>query len=244
MTPLPRRALAEVIGTFFLCFVGVSALCTNTLKGADGSGLLGVALAHGLALSVAIGALGKVSGGHFNPAVTLTMVATRQMPPKAGFVYVASQLAGGTLAGFAAKLAYSQGTYVAAGGGVPAPAEDVGFGLAVLLEAIATFFLLIAVFGTAVDAKAPSLGGFGIGLTVTFNILAIGPLTGASMNPARTFGPAVAYSLTPGVGAAAWASHLVYWIGPVLGGIVAGVLYCGFFLSPAPSEKPPGSGID
>src|SRR3954451_25447929 len=100
MIPLPRRALAEAIGTCFLCFVGVSAICTNTLVGAAGSGLLGVALAHGLALSIAISALGKVSGGHFNPAVSITMVATRQMPPQAGVVYVVSQLLGATLAGF------------------------------------------------------------------------------------------------------------------------------------------------
>jgi aquaporin Z len=234
MIPLPRRALAEAIGTFFLCFVGVSAICVNAMG--PGSGLLGVAVAHGLALSIAISALGKVSGGHCNPAVTTTMIVTRQMPPMAGFVYIGSQLAGATLAGLAARMAFPADVYSAAGGGVPAPGPNVSIGVAIMLEAIATFFLLMAVFGTAVDVKAPAIGGFGIGLTVTFDILAIGPLTGASMNPARTFGP--------GLAAWVWNGHLIYWIGPILGGAVAGLIYTSLFMSPVPPEKPVGSGID
>ncbi len=237
MIPLPRRAVAEAVGTFFLCFVGVSAICVNAKSPDGGSGLLGVAIAHGLALSIGISALGKISGGHFNPAVSITMVATRQLPPLDGVVYVVSQLIGGTVAGFCAKVAFAASVYTKAGGGVPVPAPDVSFGVAVFLEVIATFFLLTAIFGTAVDPKAPAIGGFGIGLTVAFDILAVGPLTGASMNPARTFGPALA--------AGVWDSHLIYWIGPIIGGLIAGFLYTGLFLNPyPPSEKPPGSGID
>src|ERR1051325_9798739 len=119
MTPLARQAVAEAIGTFFLCFTGVAAICTNTLMGASGPGLVGIALAHGLALSIAISALGKISGGHFNPAVTTTMVATRQMPLGAGLAYVLAQLIGGTLAGFAARAGYSPAVYIEAGGGIP-----------------------------------------------------------------------------------------------------------------------------
>jgi MIP family channel proteins len=226
--------LAEAIGTFFLCFAGVSAICVD--KMGSGSGLLGIAVAHGLALAVAISALGKVSGGHCNPAVTTTMIATRQMPPMDGLVYIVSQLIGGTLAGLAARAAFPVKVYLSAGGGVPTPAPEVSMGIAILLEAIATFFLLIAVFGTAVDAKAPNIGGFGIGLTVAFDILAIGPMTGASMNPARTFGP--------GLAAGVWTGHLIYWIGPILGGVIAGFVYTKLFMSPVPPEKPVGSGID
>jgi len=236
MAPLPHRAIAEAIGTFFLCFVGAAAICTNTLQGDHGAGLVGIALAHGLALSIAISALGKVSGGHFNPAVSVTMVVTNQMTAMAGLVYVISQLVGATLAGFAVKMAFSEAVYTAAGGGVPVPGAGVSQGVAIFLEVIATFFLLIAVFGTAVDVKAPSIGGFGIGLTVAFDILAIGPLTGASMNPARTFGP--------GLAAGIWTAHHVYWIGPIVGGVIAGLVYTQLFISPVPSEKPPGSGID
>jgi MIP family channel proteins len=235
MIPLPRRALAEAIGTFFLCFTGVCAICINAREH-GGSGLLGVAVAHGLALGIAISALGKVSGGHFNPAVSAAIMATRQMPPLAGLVYIVSQLIGATLAGFIARAAFSAEVFHLAGGGVPVPAADVSFGLAILLEAITTFFLVIAVFGTAVDIKAPQVGGFGIGLTVTFDILAIGPLTGASMNPARTFGPAVAANI--------WTGHAIYWIGPIVGGVVAGLIYAGFFMTPVPPLKPAGSGIE
>ena len=247
MISLWKRALAEVIGTFFLCFIGVAVICTNAQEGRDGSGLLGIALAHGLALGVAITALGKVSGGHFNPAVSVTMIATRQMGPVSGLIYVVAQLAGGTLGGFAAKAAYPAATYVSANGGVPglSGAMAGSLNVAVMLEAIATFFLLIAVFGTAVDPKAPSVGGFAIGLTVSFDILAIGPLTGASMNPARSFGPAVAASFgatkIPGI----WTNHALYWVGPLLGGLVAGWIYALFFLSKVPPpQKPVGSGID
>lgn len=232
MTPLARQALAEAIGTFFLCFTGVAAICTDTQMAPNGPGLVGIGLAHGLALAVAISALGKVSGGHFNPAVSATMVATRQMTPVAGAFYVVSQLVGATLAGFAAKAGFAADVYAKAGGGVPVPGPGVSMGAAIFLEVIATFFLLIAVFGTAVDPKAPRIGGFGIGLTVAFDILAIGPITGASMNPARTFGPALAANI--------WTAHAVYWIGPILGGLIAGWIYTAFFLTPAePAAAPP-----
>jgi glycerol uptake facilitator-like aquaporin len=95
--------------------------------------------------------------------------------------------------------------------------EVVTFGQGVVVEAVLTFLLVFAVFGTAVDPRAPRVGGFAIGLVLTFDILAGGPLTGASMNPARTFGPAIASGV--------WADHLVYWVGPILGGIVAAGLY-------------------
>lgn len=116
--------------------------------------------------------------------------------------------------------------------------------MAIGLEAIATFFLLIAVFGTAVDVKAPSVGGFAIGLTVAFDILAIGPLTGASMNPARTFGPALAAWTSPAMAETIWKPHAIYWIGPIVGGVLAGWTYMLFFNSPVPPAKPVGSGID
>lgn len=235
MTPLVRRALAEAIGTFFLCFVGVSAICTNEYTH-GGVGLIGIALAHGLALSIAISALGKISGGHFNPAVSITMVLTRQMPLMAGLWYVISQLLGSIVAAILARAGFPEAVFKAAGGGVPVPASDIPMLAALVFETIATFFLLIAIFGTAVDAQAPKIGGFGIGLTVAFDILAIGPLTGASMNPARTFGPGLIANI--------WTGHWIYWVGPILGGAIAGFVYTAFFISPIEPEKPPGSGID
>src|SRR5258706_1550886 len=96
-------------------------------------------------------------------------------------------------------------------------APGVSFGMGVLIEAVLTFFLLLAVFGTAVDPRAPKIGGFGIGLTVLVDVLVGGPLTGASMNPARTFGPALAGGF--------WQNDLVYWIGPIIGAIIAALIY-------------------
>lgn len=244
MISLLKRALAEVIGTFFLCFVGIGAIASNQFTAGGGSGLLGVAIAHGLALAIAISALGKVSGGHFNPALSFAMIASRQMNVFAGLFYILAQLAGGTAAGFAIKALFPEATYAAIGGGIPRPDAQISLNVALILEAIATFFLVIAVFGTAVDIKAPSIGGFGIGMTVTFDILAIGPLTGACMNPARAFGPVAAAAFTNPSLASPWKDHALYWVGPLLGAMIAGWVYTLCFLTPIPPpEKPPGSGI-
>jgi MIP family channel proteins len=247
MSPLFRRAVAEMIGTFFLCFVGIMAICMNkgllsdatrgtigVASAETGSGPLGVALAHGLALAIAITALGKVSGGHFNPVVSLSVLLSRQMGIVAAVVYVLSQLAGGILGAFAAKLVVPEATFGAAAGGVPSIAHGVTLWQAVLVEAIATFFLVIAVFGTGVDPNGPKVGGFAIGLTVAFDILAIGPMTGGAMNPARALGPAMA--------SGDWANHWVYWAGPVAGGVIAGWIYTLLFLK-YPPAKPAGSDL-
>jgi glycerol uptake facilitator-like aquaporin len=105
----------------------------------------------------------------------------------------------------------------AARGGGQAVSLDITTGQAFMLEAIATFFLVFAVFGTAVDPKAPRVGGFAIGLTLAAGILAIGPFTGGSLNPARSFGPAIATNI--------WEGHLIYWVGPIVGGVIAAQLY-------------------
>ena len=106
---------------------------------------------------------------------------------------------------------------VATGLGTPAPGEGVSAVTALLTEGCLTFLLVFAIFGTAVDSRAPKIGGFGIGLTIAADILMGGPISGASMNPARTFGP----GLVGGV----WNAHWVYWVGPIAGALVAGLLY-------------------
>ena len=118
------------------------------------------------------------------------------------------------LAGFALRAVFPTDVWQSVNLGTPAVAADISFGTAVLIEAILTFILVIAVFGTAMDPRAAKVGGFAIGLTIAADILIGGPLTGAAMNPARTFGPAVAANF--------WDNHLVYWIGPLCGAIVAG----------------------
>ncbi len=211
-----KPAVAELVGTFAFFFIGAGAIVTDTYsKGAVG--LLGIALAHGLILSIMISAFGATSGGHFNPAVTIGFAVTRRIKLDVAAVYIIAQLVGGTLAGLALRAIFAESVWKVTHLGTPALAPGVSFGTGVLVEAILTFFLLLAVFGTAVDARAPKIGGFGIGLTVMVDILVGGPLTGASMNPARTFGPALASGY--------WDNHLVYWIGPIIGGAIAALLY-------------------
>lgn len=222
MAHRPERALAaEAIGTFALCFIGILAISGGGLAGQPPANtpLVTVALAHGLIIAVMVAALGADSGAHFNPAVTLGFVAARRMSARLGAMYVAAQIVGALAA--SALLAGLFGREAVAGG-TPAVSTWVTSGGAVVLEAVATFFLVLVVFGTAVDPRAPhSVYPFAIGLTVALDIMAIGPLTGAAMNPARAFGPALV--------SGEWGSHWVYWVGPIVGG-VAGALVQNFFL--------------
>ena len=215
-TPIWRPVIAELVGTFAFFFIGAGAIVTNQLTNGQ-VGLLGIALAHGLALAVMISVFGATSGGHFNPAVTVGFLVTRRIAPLLGLLYIVAQLVGGTLAGLLLRVVFPVATWQAAKLGTPMLAPNISFGTGVVIEAVLTFFLLLAVFGTAVDPRAPKIAGFGIGLTVLFDILFGGPLTGASMNPARTFGPALAGGF--------WENDLVYWIGPLIGAIVAALLY-------------------
>lgn len=222
--PLWKPLLAEVIGTFTLIFAGAGAIIANQMTH-GGVSLLGIALAHGLAIGVMVSALGVISGGHFNPAVTCGfLVAGRMSFPKA-VAYLIAQLAGATLGGLALWAGYPHGAAVSVGLGTPSLAPDISATAGVLLEAIGTFFLVLVVFGTAVHPGAPRLGGLAIGLTITMDILAFGALTGAAVNPARAFGPALV--------SGTWSSQLVYWIGPLIGGAVAGGLYGSAYLAEA-----------
>src|SRR5262249_2100968 len=174
-------------------------------------GGVGIALAHGLAIALMVTALGHISGGVFNPALTVGLWSTRRMASLDAVAYIVAQLAGATV-GAAALLMFPAALRDVAGSGVPDIA-GVTFLQATLIEAILTFFLMLAVFGNAVDRRSPNFGGFGIGLVITIDILAAGRLTGAVMNPARSFGPELVFNH--------WGHALVYWIGPIIGAVVA-----------------------
>ena len=210
-----RHVIAEFIGTFALVFVGSGAIIHARTPG-SGVGILEVALAHGLILAVMVSALMRISG-HFNPAVTLTMLATRRIEATMAGLYVVAQMLGAIAGAYALKAAFSAATFAGTRGGGLTIALDVTGGQAFLLEAIATFFLVFVVYGTAVDLRGPKIGGLAIGFVVAADILAIGPLTGASMNPARSFGPAVATGI--------YEAQLLYFIGPIVGALAAGLLY-------------------
>lgn len=214
-----KAYLAEAIGTFALIFVGVGAIMNNT----GGNDLLMVALAHGLTIAVMVSATAAISGGHLNPAVTFGLWIGGKIPATEALKYWVSQLLGATLAGITASLLFGKGNVVI---GTPALGSNVTWLQGMTLEAILTFFLVFVVFGTGVDSRAPKIGGLAIGLTVTLDILVGGPLTGAAMNPARVFGPALA----SGSLFSSLTEHLVYWIGPLLGGGLAGVIYGRFLL--------------
>jgi MIP family channel proteins len=216
-----KKCVAEFIGTFTLIFIGVGAI-HNSAHPDAGVGLLGVALAHGLALVVMISATGGISGGHLNPAVTFGVLVGGKIKPMDAVAYWISQLAGAVAAGLLLLSIYGADGKNIVAEGTPDLATGVGAGTGVLVEMVLTFFLVFVVYGTAVDARAPKIGGLAIGLTVTLDILFGGPLTGAAMNPARTFGPALA--------SGHWNNHWVYWIGPLAGGALAGLVYGRFLI--------------
>ena len=211
-----KKLFVEFLGTCIFFFIGAGAIVTNQFSN-GAVGLVGIALAHGIILSVMISAFGSISGGHFNPAVTFGVMIARRISVSLGLQYMAAQLIGGVLAGLLLHVVFPESLCAATHLGTPAVASGVSVGTAVLIEAILTFALVTSVFGTAIDPRAPKIGGFGIGLTVLVDILVGGPLTGASMNPARTFGP--------GLVAGFWENHWVYWVGPLLGGGLAGYIY-------------------
>ena len=213
---------AEFLGTFTLCFVGQGAICAQQMGGTLGSGLLPIAIAHGMALAVMISALGAVSGGHLNPAVTFGFLVTGRQSAGSAMAYWVSQLLGAVAASFLLRGLFPASVWQSVHLGAPGVSPEVPLAGALLAEFVMTFFLVTAVWGTAVDERGPKIGGFGIGLAVTMDILIGGPLTGAAMNPARAFGPALA--------ASAWSGHWVYWVAPMLGGGAAALVYSRFVL--------------
>jgi aquaporin Z len=211
-----RAALvAEGVGTCLFFIVGAGSIVLGTFA-PPGPGLLGVALAHGLILAVMVSSLGAVSGGHFNPAVTFGLWIAGKIDPTRAVLYVIAQLIGGVAAGGALRLAFPD-AWQASNIGVPALAAGVSPLTGIALEAIMTVVLVLAVFGTAVDARGPKLGGLVIGFAVAADILVGGPVTGAAMNPARWFGPALA--------SGALDNALVWIVGPLLGAALAAIGY-------------------
>jgi MIP family channel proteins len=209
-----QKLAAEFIGTFALIFVGVASICT-------GAGLVGIAIAHGLTIAVMVSAFGYISGGHFNPAVSFGLLVAGKLPAAQFVSYTAAQLTGAVAGAFAAATLLPPEMVHAGTLGTPLLGHGITAGQAIGFETLTTFFLVAVVFGTAVDPRAAKMGGLFIGLTVTLEILAGGAISGASLNPARTFGPAL-------IGGH-WQGHFVHWVGPLLGGSIAGVLYKAVF---------------
>lgn len=198
---------AEFIGTFALTFIGMGAIASAQ------AGLLGVAMAHGLVIAVMATAFIPISGGHFNPAVSLAMLATGRLSAGETVGYVLAQCLGAIAAAFAAVFAFGRTLVEQSGFGMPALATGVSPAQGFLIEFLATFFLVTVIFGTCVDKRAPKMGGLFIGFAVVMGILGAGTFTGGALNTARWLGSAVA--------GGGFADSWVYIAGPILGGVVA-----------------------
>lgn len=215
-----RRATAEFIGTFALIFVGAGSM-------AYARTLTDIGLAHGLVIAVMVCAVGHISGGHFNPAITLGFLVTRRISFLLAITYWVTQfvaaIAGAALLQFVLPAAARDSIKL----GTPALGQGITAGHAVLVEAVLTFFLVWVVFATVADPRGPfkAVAGLAIGLTITFDILLAGAMTGAAMNPARAFGPQLIGNH--------WADAWVWYLGPFAGGVVAAVLYELLYLRPA-----------
>ncbi len=216
-----KALVAEFIGTFTLIFIGVGAIAadhlTAGLVGGGKLGLTGIALAHGLAIAVMVSATAAVSGGHLNPAVTIGLWSAKKIDTQHAVGYVVVQCLGAIAAAFLIGLCIPAEALKAIAMGTPALGAGITPQMALLTEAILTFFLVFVVYGTAVDGRAPKVGGLFIGLTVALDILMGGPISGAAMNPARHLGPA----LFGGGLQNMW----IYWVGPIVGGILAAQVY-------------------
>jgi aquaporin Z len=224
-----QAAVAEFIATFALIFVGAGAVILHLNGVLD---LTGVALAHGLVLAIMVSITAHVSGGLVNPAVSLTLWITGTLEARRAAILIGAQILGAVAGAMILRALAPGQAWDAASGGTPALADGYSAAKGVLVEAITTFFLVFAVYGTAIDERGPfaKTAGFTIGLVIAFDILAFGPYTGAAMNPARWFGPALA--------AGAWSDWYVWIVGPVAGAIVAGVVYWGVFLREAEPSTP------
>ncbi|MGI9139974.1 MAG: aquaporin [Gemmatimonadaceae bacterium] len=226
-----RHFAAELIGTFALVFMGGAAIMGTAISGSQ-AGLLEIALAHGLVIAIMVTALMRISG-HFNPAVTLGFLAVRRIDPMMAGVYIVAQLLGAMIGAYMLKSVFPEPIFVAARGGGQFISLDITGTQAFIAEMVVTFLFVLVVFGTAVDPKAPRVGGLAIGFAITAGILAIGPITGGSMNPARSFGPAVASGVYEG--------QIIYWTAPILGGILAALLYEHLFLRGGPEPVDHGT---
>jgi len=216
---LGTRLLAELIGTFALIFAGVGAMAMN-------AGLLGVALAHGLTIAIMAMALGPVSGGHFNPAVSLALFSIRKFGLSEMFSYWGAQFVGATLASLMWLIIGGSGLMNSIDYGIPAVGRIGSFTIssfgALILEAIMTFFLVLTITTVAVRQNHV-LAGLFIGLTITVDILLGGPLTGAAMNPARWFGPALVSLRGENL-----LQFGIYLVGPAVGAV--GAAFTGMWL--------------
>ncbi|MDE1833371.1 MAG: aquaporin [Candidatus Micrarchaeota archaeon] len=212
-----QKAMVEAFGTFLLTFIGAGAVIATYALSPAYPALLIIAVANGIALALAVTVAMNISGGHINPAVTIGALFAGKISKPDAAVYIVSQLVGAFIGGAFLLALYPAAAGAAVHYGTPGLGQSTGVVNGILFEALMTFFLVFVVFATAIDRRAVKVGGFAIGLTVMLDVLVGGPFTGAAMNPARAIGPTIASMY--------FANWYVYWIGPILGAIVAALIY-------------------
>ena len=240
MTDLMKRCIAELAGTALLVFFGAGAAAITLMiaRGTDtgtpfniGIGALGglgdwfaIGMAFAIVIAAVIYSMGRVSGAHINPAVTIALWATKRFPAGETGAYIIVQLIGGALGSLLFAASAGMDAVTIGGLGATAPFPGIGYGQAILAEAIGTFVLMLVIMGIAVDKRAPpGFAGLIIGLTVGGVITTIGNITGSSLNTARTFGPYLIDSLLGGPDL--WVYLPIYIIGPIVGAILAAFFY-------------------
>jgi len=222
-----RSALAEFIATLLFVFLGAgSVIVSGGLPNGDldPARLVAIALAHGLAIAFLVYATANISGGHLNPAVTFAAFLTKKISAARGLMFVAAQLGGAVIGALLllATIPDAADTNL----GAHALGPDVSVSMGLLMEIVVTFALVFVIFATAVDPSGMgNLAPLAIGLAVLVDHILAVPITGASMNPARSFGPALV--------AGEWGDQWIYWVGPLIGGAVAGLVYQFAFMNRA-----------
>src|SRR5215203_5839670 len=220
-------SVAEFVGPFTLVVAGVGAIISTQNLG-DGGNLVAVSLAHGLAIGLMVAALGHVSGGHFTPAVTVSMLGTGEIALTRAMSYIIAQVLGATAGAGVLTLVFpalgpmgrnNPGVNL----GLPGLGPEVSVGGALIMEGLMTFFLVLVIFGTVVDPRGPkAIAPLAIGLIITMDILTGGRITGAAMNPARAIGPAFVQQ--------DFTNWWIYWVGPIIGGLIAAYAYKSIWL--------------
>jgi MIP family channel proteins len=210
---LIRALIVEFIGPFTLVLAGAGAIVIT-----QGKDLVAIALAHGLAIGLMVAAAGHISGGVYNPAITCGLLLARKLTPVQGISYIVAQLLGGVAAAFCLKGIFPSQLVDATKLGAPVVGPGVGTWAALTLEIIMTFFLMFVIYGTAVDERGPrAIAPLAIGLTITMDIFFGGGISGAVMNPARQLGPALVQNV--------WSNWWIWWVGPIVGALIAADLY-------------------
>ncbi len=215
-----KKYIAEILGTLLIVFIGAGAICADyTLKmaGGHGVGSTWTMPVFSIVLVAIVYATSYISGSHINPAVTISFWITRRMHANTAIFYIISQLLGAVIAACFLRILFPDAVSTVHLGTCTL-GKGVGFWKAIFIEAIITFLFVFTIYATAVDKRtSKTLAGVAIGLVYLFGMLVSATITGGALNPARVFGPAVV--------SGHFNSHLIWWLGPVSGGVAAGFLY-------------------